>query len=110
MTSRLFLGRLVSLLGRRRLMIVTAILSAASMAAIGQPLTMAWPANSAPPGLRGRAMSLRLNGNRLGQVVIPSAVGAIAASAGAAGVLWATAVALAAVAGLTRRLAADHVP
>ncbi|GAB3451746.1 MFS transporter [Actinophytocola sediminis] len=136
MTSRLFLGRLVTLLGRRRLMIGTAILSALSMAAIGlplppvvlaclvvllglglgvgQPVTMAWLASSAPAGLRGRAMSLRLTGNRLGQVVIPSGVGAIAAGAGTAGVLWATAAALAVVAALSRRLApepsgtADH--
>jgi MFS family permease len=46
---------------------------------VGQPLTMAWLAAATPPGLRGRAMSLRLTGNRLGQVVIPSAVGALAA-------------------------------
>ena len=35
-----------------------------------------------PAGLRGRAMSLRLTGNRLGQVLIPSAVGAVAAGSG----------------------------
>jgi hypothetical protein len=48
-------------------------------------------------------MSLRLTGNRLGQVVLPSAVGAIAVSAGAAGVLCATAAALAGVAALAGR-------
>ncbi|WP_448624344.1 MFS transporter [Geodermatophilus sp. URMC 64] len=132
MTSRLFLGRLVTLLGRRRLLIGTAVLSALSMAAlglplppaamgclvvllglglgVGQPLTMAWLATSAPPGLRGRAMSLRLTGNRLGQVVIPSAVGAVAAGVGAAGVLWATAAALGVVATLSRGLAGDARP
>ena len=62
---------------------------------VGQPLTMSWLAEMAPAGLRGRAMSLRLTGNRLGQVVIPSAVGAVAAGVGAAGVLGATAAALA---------------
>jgi hypothetical protein len=40
-------------------------------------------------------MSLRLTGNRLGQVLIPSAVGLLAAGVGSAGVLWATAGALA---------------
>jgi MFS family permease len=132
MTSRLFLGRLVTLLGRRRLMISTAVLSALSMAAlglplppiamaglvvllglglgVGQPLTMAWLATSAPPGMRGRAMSLRLTGNRLGQVVIPSAVGAVAAGVGAAGVLWATAVALTVVANLARGFTGDSRP
>ncbi|MET9224438.1 MFS transporter [Lentzea sp. NPDC003310] len=125
MTSRFFLGRLVAWLGRHRLMLGTTLLSAVSMAAlalplppaamiclvlalglglgVGQPITMAWLAHSTPPGLRGRAMSLRLTGNRLGQVVLPSAVGAIAVSTGAAGVLCATAAALAAVAPLARR-------
>jgi hypothetical protein len=71
---------------------------------------MAWLAAAAPPGLRGRAMSLRLTGNRLGQVVIPSAVGALAAGAGSAGVLWATAAALGLVAAAARRIAADSGP
>ncbi|MFD5829481.1 MFS transporter, partial [Lentzea sp. NPDC060358] len=109
MTSRFFLGHLVARMGRQRLMVATTVLSAVSMAAlalplpaaamaclvvllglglgVGQPLTMAWLATSTPPGLRGRAMSLRLTGNRLGQVVLPSAVGALAVTAGAAGVL-----------------------
>lgn len=129
MTSRFFLGKLVSWVGRRRLMIVSVALSAAAMAAVavpmpvvgtavlvgllglglgvGQPLTMSWLAEVAPAGLRGRAMSLRLTGNRLGQVVIPSAIGLLAAGVGAAGVLWATAGALALVGAAARRLAVD---
>lgn len=132
MTTRLFLGRMVARLGRRRLMIIAVSLSAVATAAaavpqppaslavvivlmgfglgVGQPLTMAWLATVAPPGLRGRAMSLRLTGNRLGQVVIPSSVGALAAGLGAAGVLWATAAALAVVAAAARRLATDSGP
>src|ERR687890_297667 len=77
---------------------------------VGQPLTMSWLAESAPAGLRGRAMSLRLTGNRLGQVLIPSAVGAVAAGAGSAGVLWVTAGALARVATASRRLTVDNPP
>jgi MFS family permease len=129
MTSRLFLGRLVRLVGRRRLMITSVALSAVTMGlagvplpawalaalvallglglGVGQPLTMSWLAEMAPPGLRGRAMSLRLTGNRLGQVVLPSAVGLVAAGVGAAGVLWATAAALAVVGAAARRLAVD---
>jgi MFS family permease len=129
MTSRFFLGRLVGWIGRRRLMIVSVALSALSMAVVaaplptaamavvvvllglglgvGQPLTMSWLAEVAPAGLRGRAMSLRLTGNRLGQVLIPSAVGLVAAGVGAAGVLTATAAALAAVGVAARRLAVD---
>jgi MFS family permease len=129
MASRLFLGRLVGFVGRRRLMVVSVALSAVSMAAVavplppvalgalvvlmglglgvGQPLTMSWLAEVAPAGQRGRAMSLRLTGNRLGQVLIPSTVGLVAAGVGAAGVLAATAAALAAVGIAARRLAVD---
>src|SRR5215218_7646028 len=129
MTSRLFLGRLVALTGRRRLMIASVALSAVSMAAVavplhpaalaalvvlmglglgvGQPLTMSWLAEVAPAGQRGRAMSLRLTGNRLGQVLIPSTIGLLAAGVGAAGVLAATAGALALVGVASRRLAVD---
>jgi MFS family permease len=129
MTSRFFLGRLVRLIGRRRLMIVSVTLSAGTMGlagvpapawllavvvgllglglGVGQPLTMSWLAEMAPAGLRGRAMSLRLTGNRLGQVVLPSTVGLVAAGVGAAGVLWATAAALAVVGAAARGLAVD---
>ena len=132
MVSRFFLGRLVRRTGRRRLMMGSVALSALSMAGVafplpvgvlaalvlllglglgvGQPLTMSWLAEVAPAGQRGRAMSLRLTGNRLGQVVIPSAVGLLAAGFGAAGVLWATAGALAAVGAAARRLAVDGNP
>ena len=129
MASRFFLGRLVAFVGRRRLMVASVALAAVSMAAVavplpivalgalvvlmglglgvGQPLTMSWLAEAAPAGLRGRAMSLRLTGNRLGQVLIPSTVGLVAAGVGAAGVLAATAAALAAVGVASRRLAVD---
>ncbi len=129
MTSRFFLGRLVGFVGRRRLMIASVALSAVSMAVVavplpvlglaamvvlmglglgvGQPLTMSWLAEVAPAGQRGRAMSLRLTGNRLGQVLIPSTVGLVAAGVGAAGVLAATAAALAVVGVAARRLAVD---
>jgi len=129
MASRFFLGRLVAFVGRRRLMIASVVLAAASMAAVavplpvvalaamvvlmglglgvGQPLTMSWLAEVSPPGQRGRAMSLRLTGNRLGQVLIPSTVGLVAAGVGSAGVLAATAAALAAVGVASRRLAVD---
>jgi MFS family permease len=132
MTSRMFLGRLVRLLGRRRLMIASVSLAAVSMAAVGlpvppagtvvlvvllglglgvgQPLTMSWLAEMSPAGLRGRAMSLRLTGNRLGQVVIPSAIGLVAAGTGALGVLCATAAALAVAGAAARRLAVDGGP
>ncbi|MBD0292896.1 MAG: MFS transporter [Jiangellaceae bacterium] len=113
MTVRLFLGRLAQWVGRRSLLVSTVLMSAAGLAAIpvpmplwtmillvilaglglgaAQPLTMSWVAEQAPRGQRGRAMSLRLTGNRLGQVLVPSVVGTVAAGLGAAGVLWVTA-------------------
>jgi hypothetical protein len=64
---------------------------------------MSWLAGTTPPGRRGRAMSLRLSGNGLGQVAIPSTAGLLAAGTGAAGVLVLTAGALAAVGYAARR-------
>jgi MFS family permease len=126
MVSRLFLGRLSQRLGRRRLLLGSVALSAAGMAlavvplpvwalaivvaavglglGAGQPLTMSWLAESTPPGLRGRAMSLRLTGNRVGQVLVPSAAGLLAAGTGAGGVLALTAAGLAAAGVAARRL------
>src|ERR671929_22913 len=78
--------------------------------AVGEPLTMSWLAAMAAAGLRGRAMSLRLTGNRLGQVLIPSTVGLLAAGVGSAGVLWATAGALALAGAAARRLHVDGGP
>jgi MFS family permease len=126
MISRLFLGRLSQRIGRRKLLVSSVALSAAGMAVTvvpmpvsalavvvvavglglgaGQPLTMSWLAESSPPGLRGRAMSLRLTGNRVGQVLVPSAAGLLAAGTGAGGVLVLTAAGLAAAGIAARRL------
>jgi len=119
MVSRLLLGRLVALFGRDRLMIVSLATAAASVVALPflplpaafavmavagatlgvcQPMTMAWVAARATDSARGTAMSLRLLGNRVGQVVIPLAAGSLAAVTGTAGVL--------AAAGLTVALSA----
>lgn len=116
MASRLGLGRLVERFGRKAVMVgfscaaavglvLTAVPAPLAVLAVGvvvagvglgvgQPLTMSWLAETAPPGARGRSMSLRLVGNRAGQVVIPSLAGAVAAGTGAAGVLLMTAAAV----------------
>ena len=129
MTSRLFLGSLAARLGRRRLLVLSVFASAAGLAVaaapvpiwllataitaagfglgVGQPLTMSWLAESAPAGARGRAMSLRLTGNRAGQVLIPGAAGLAASGLGAVGVLWVTAAGLAWTGYLARKLAVD---
>jgi MFS family permease len=132
MTTRLFLGRMSKLIGRRRLLIGSVVAAAVSIAAVaipmpvwalalavivlgiglgvGQPLTMSWLAEAAPLGSRGRAMSLRLTGNRLGQVLVPSVVGLVAGGFGVAAVLWVTAAGLGCVALAARRLAVDSPP
>ncbi|WP_343233641.1 MFS transporter [Streptomonospora sp. PA3] len=55
---------------------------------LGQPLTMTMVVRAVPPETRGTALSLRLWGNRVGQVAIPAAAALVAGSAGAAGALW----------------------
>lgn len=117
MFSRLFLGPMVTFMGRRRLMVWTIALAAVALLmfplplpvavllvlssiygfTIGacQPITMSWIAELATPGTRGLAMSLRLASNRLGQTVLPSLLGSMAAAAGAAGVFVGTAILLA---------------
>ena len=129
--SRFFVGRLSARLGRRRLLLGSLALSTAALAlvpvpmpvpvlavvmallglglGVGQPLTMAWLAESTPPGARGRAMSLRLSANRLGQVLLPSGLGLVAVGSGAGGVLWLSAGVLAA-AGLAARRISSTTP
>lgn len=114
MISRLLLGRVSRRIGRMRLLVVSLALSTVALAVaaipmpawllfvvmavlglglgIGQPLTMSWLSSQAPAGQRGRALALRLAGNRVGQVVLPSAIGVVAGGLGAAGVFLASAV------------------
>jgi MFS family permease len=130
MTTRLFLGRLSRAVGREALLVISLAVAALGFAVvpvpmpvwalalvmvvigvglgIGTPLTMAWVAETTPRGLRGRAMSLRISGNRLGQVVVPSGVGLLAAGLGAAGVLCVTAAALALAGAAARGLPPAH--
>ncbi|MDQ0851848.1 MFS family permease [Arthrobacter sp. B3I9] len=116
MASRLGLGRMSRKLGRTRLLVTSLAISTFALAVaaipmpvwllfvvmaalglglgIGQPLTMSWLSAQAPDGQRGRALALRLAGNRAGQVVLPSAIGGVAAGLGAAGVFLASALAV----------------
>jgi MFS family permease len=116
MVSRIVLGQMSRKLGRMRLMVLSLVLSTGALAVaaipmpawtlfvvmavlglglgIGQPLTMSWLSAQAPAGQRGRALALRLAGNRVGQVVLPSVIGVVAAGFGAAGVFLASAVAV----------------
>lgn len=116
MVSRLGLGSMSRKLGRMKLLVLSLAISTVSLAVaaipmpawllfvvmaflglglgIGQPLTMSWLSAQAPEGQRGRALALRLAGNRVGQVVLPSAIGVVAVGLGAAGVFLASAVAV----------------
>ena len=116
MAVRLITGVAVRVLGRRAVLVSGISAAAAGLVAVAvwptpvvlmvgavalgaglgvaQPVTMATVADGAPPGQRGTAMTLRLLANRLGVVVLPVTVGAVAASLGAAGVLAATAAVL----------------
>jgi MFS family permease len=108
MASRFLLGRLIGWVGRDRLLIGSLAVAAVAVVSlavlplplmfvamavagwtlgVGQPMTMSWVATRATVGSRGTAMSLRLMGNRVGQVAIPLAAGGVAAIAGTAGVL-----------------------
>jgi predicted MFS family arabinose efflux permease len=129
MISRLFMGRLINGLGRVRVLMWSMLLAGACLAALpfitlpavlmalmlvmgiglglGQPMTIAWVANNAPRHQRGTALAVRLTGNRLGQLVVPSAMGALAGAAGLNAIFWILAAALGAGATLVSRTALD---
>ncbi|MBT2586758.1 MFS transporter [Arthrobacter sp. ISL-95] len=116
MVSRLGLGSMSRKLGRMKLLVLSLAISTVALGVaaipmpewllfivmaflglglgIGQPLTMSWLSAQAPEGQRGRALALRLAGNRVGQVILPSAIGVVAVGLGAAGVFLASAVAV----------------
>jgi len=123
--SRVWLGRLVALAGRRLLLVLSIGAAAAGLVLLPVPmpvagmaalvvvvglglglclpLTMAWLADVTPAGARATALSVRLSGNRLGQAVLPLGLGSLAAGVGAAGVLVGMAMALTITGVLTAR-------
>jgi MFS family permease len=107
---RLAMVQIIALVGRRKVLVGSAILTAASLAALpfadlvpaygvvavlgcalglAPPISLAWVSMSVPARLRGSAMGLRMFGNRLSQAVVPTAVGIV--SAGTLGVFLTTA-------------------
>ena len=123
--SRVLMLRLLTLLGRRRLLMVSMALPALALGTfpfldalplqyaamvvtglglgLGQPVTLSWVAGTAPQELRGTALGLRMSGNRLGQVVLPMAVGAVAGAAGLLASFWALSVLLLLSSAVVRR-------
>jgi MFS family permease len=55
---------------------------------LGQPLTMTLVSKAVPPTWRGTGLTVRLMGNRAGQVVMPLLAAIVAAPLGPAGALW----------------------
>jgi MFS family permease len=114
--SRMGLPWLIDRVGRRRLLILSTVIPAlllfplpwlshvAAMAVlvsiigfglgIGQPMTMVWVANRSPEASRGIALGIRLSANRLGQIAVPLAVGAVAGLAGIGSIFVSMAVLL----------------
>jgi MFS family permease len=116
--SRVCMVPLVALLTRRRVLAASMLMAAAGMAAVpftdsvpalfaivsvvgfglglGMPVTLAWVADRAPRDIRGTALGIRLSGNRLGQTVLPPAVGTLAGATGLAAAFLSPALMLAA--------------
>jgi MFS family permease len=106
LTVRLFMGRVMRRVGRKAMLAVGSFVGALCLAllpfltalpalfalmavlgvvlGVGQPLTMAWVARTAPVRLRSTALAIRLTANRLGQFVIPLGAGLVAGAAGTA--------------------------
>ena len=116
--SRMFYARLIFTVGRMPLTLVSMLGSALGflmlaiplalpamyvvLAAIGfamgiaSTLTISGVVHLAPPEACGTALTLRMTGNRVGQIVFPAAAGVLAAATGVAGILLALGVGLAA--------------
>ncbi|MEO6411985.1 MAG: MFS transporter [Pedococcus sp.] len=108
--------RLVARFGRRNLVLVSVLAAAgglcllpfggtvgAVVAMVGlglglgipQPLTMVWVTRLTDPSRHGAVLGLRMSVNRLAQITLPLAIGAVAAPLGASAVFVANAALLA---------------
>jgi len=123
--SRIFYVRLIELVGRVRLLLICLLIGAAAFILLGLPtplpvmyaavgaigfglgiaatLTFSEVVLIAPHDARATALSLRITGNRLGQVLLPFLGSFLAVATGAGGVLIVTAVVLA-VSGVAVRM------
>ena len=118
LVSRAFYARLIFAIGRRPLTLTSMLGSAAGFLILALPLslpamyavliglgfvmgiastlTLSGVMYIAPPEVCGTALTLRMTGNRIGQIVFPSLAGLLAAATGVAGILLAIGVGLAA--------------
>ncbi len=108
LVSRMFYSRLIFAVGRAPLTLVSMLVSAVAFGAVATPmplpamyatmvvlgfgmgiastLTLSGVVFLAPPGAYGTALTLRMTGNRLGQVMFPALAGVVAAAVGVAGI------------------------
>ncbi len=106
--SRLFYARMIYGFGRAPLTLGSMLVSAAAFAALALPLSLPWMyavmvvlgfgmgiastltlsgvVYLAPAEAYGTALTIRMTGNRLGQVVFPALAGMVAAATGVAGI------------------------
>jgi MFS family permease len=118
LVSRIFYTRLIFAVGRMPLTLASMLASAATFLLLAIPLalptmyavvtalglamgiastlTISSVVHLAPPDACGTALTLRMTGNRIGQIVFPALAGLLAAATGVAGVLLALGVGLAA--------------
>jgi MFS family permease len=125
MVSRLGLGRLLDRFSHASIVIASvaiagvviplltfplgepALIAIMAIAGLGlglaQPLTLVWVAIATPAANRGLAMGVRMSGNRLGQLVVPVAVGVTAGPFGVSAIFVTVAAMLAGAAGYVFR-------
>ncbi|HEU4673303.1 MAG TPA: MFS transporter [Candidatus Limnocylindrales bacterium] len=106
LVSRVLLGEALRRLGRRRLLSIGLFVAAVTIAivpvtasgdvlvilmvafglgvGVSQPITIGWVADSSPRRERATAIGIRVTANRLSQLVVPVAMGAVAGAAGVA--------------------------
>ncbi|MBO3087126.1 MFS transporter [Cellulomonas dongxiuzhuiae] len=126
MLVRVFLGRWIARFGARAVLLVALGASTVAMAllplhvpawalialvlvigmglGVGDPVTAAWASLMAPVGGQGRVQSYRLMANRVGQIAIPLAAGALTPVAGVAGGFWLVTGCLVVAVGIARRV------
>ncbi len=116
LVSRFFMSRLIGWIGRSRLLGLSMLLAGGGLfvmpfvtspvflvaimvivglgLGLGQPMTIAWVANRSPRSERATALGVRITGNRVALLVVPTTMGAIAGSAGITAIFVVMAVSL----------------
>jgi MFS family permease len=127
--SRIFMQQLIARLGRERLLAATMSAAGLSLLAVPfvhselmligimivvglglglvQPMTIAWVANRSPRSERGTALGVRITGNRLALLIVPTLLGAIAGAVGLAAIFVVMGVALGIAAAAVRVIGYD---